>query len=236
MPTKRIYPYVEDSILIEEVRKVFNSVNSELHKVDEIFHDNVIDPFSAIFDCSTQNISYCDWVEQEKHRQIQKTLQNAVGYFHQNILGSVKGWSNPGHGGGYDIENSDRKIIAEIKNKHNTMNSNSATAVYNKLVGFLQKTKKGYTAYLVIIVPKSPIKFTKPFGSLVKDTNTPVRKDLLTIDGSSFYEMVTGDKNALRLLYEALPKVIEIVTGKQSKKLTTDSKLFLELFNKAFGL
>jgi len=236
MASKRIYPYVDDSILIEEVRKVFNSVNSELHKVDEIFHDNVIDPFSAIFDCSTQDISYKDWVEQEKHRQIQKTLQNAVGYFHQNILGSVKGWSNPGHGGGYDVENLDKKIIAEIKNKHNTMNSGSATAVYDKMVGFLQKSKKGFTAYLVIIVPRSPIKFIKPFGSLSKGTRTPIRKDLLTIDGSSFYEMVTGDKNALRLLYEALPKAIEIVTGKQNKQFKTDSKLFLELFNKAFGI
>ncbi len=51
----------------------------------------------------------------------QLVYQSAIGRFHQGVLGGVHGFKN--HDAGYDIENKQRKIIAEIKNKYNTMNA-----------------------------------------------------------------------------------------------------------------
>lgn len=224
-----IYPYLKNEDFLNEVQKVLNVVENSLDEAEDSLHSNVIDPFSAFFDAATQNLSYIEWVEQEKHRQLQKTLQNAIGYFHQNILGLVKGWNNPGTGGGYDVENKRRKIFAEVKNKHNTFNSSSMDATYEKMVRFLESSKKNYTAYVVIVLPKSKNKYNKPFVPSGKTR----REDLRTIDGVSFYEMVTGDKNALRILFGSIPKAIEIL--KKDKRIKTDTKDFIELFNMAYG-
>ena len=40
---------------------------------------------------------------------------NAMGEFHQGILGAIPGWVD--HDAGYDLENEGRNIIAQVKNK-----------------------------------------------------------------------------------------------------------------------
>ncbi len=110
-----IYPYVDDEVFIKEVSEVLRKNKSALKKIDKDFHENVIDPFSALFDSENSNLSIKTWEKQEKSRQLQKTLQNAIGHFHQRILGSVNGWYDPGVGGGYDSEHKKRKIVAEIQ-------------------------------------------------------------------------------------------------------------------------
>lgn len=226
---KTIYPYVEDEVFLREVSTVLNIVTDSLNEIDDDMFTNVIDPFSALFDAITQDLNYDDWIEQEKHRQLQKTLQNAIGYFHQNILGSVDGWINPGAGGGYDVENVDKKIFAEIKNKHNTFNANSSDATYEKIVKFLEEKKKGYVAYVVIIIPKKPRRYSKHFVPSGKVS----RDDLLTVDGSTFYEMVTGDKNALKLLFQSIPNAVNLLT--KNKKIKTKINGFFDLYDKAYG-
>lgn len=228
---KTIYPYVEDDILLEEVSKVFHVMENELLEIDEGLYDNVIDPFSAFFDSAYQNISHDDWIKQEKSRQLQKTLQNTIGYFHQHILGAVSGWSDPGAGAGYDSENKRRKIFAEIKNKYNTFNDNSAKKTYENMVTLIEGSKKGYRGYVVLIIPKKTERFIKPFVQ----TGNPARKDLMCVDGATYYEIVTGDKNGLRKLFEALPVAIAKIKGSSKEKLKTESDMFLGLFARAYG-
>jgi hypothetical protein len=227
--SKKIYPYVEDEVILREVRRVMDSMENSLNDAEKKLYSNVIDPFSAHFDALAQNIPYEDWIRQEKVRQIQKTFQNSIGYFHQNILGSVAGWNNPGSGGGYDVENKKKKIIAEIKNKYNTMNAGSTKAVYNTLAGFLKGSKKGYVAYLVIILPKTSRRFIKPFVLPKKR----YRKDMLKIDGATFYEIVTGDKKALETLFKVIPKAVSII--KNNKDFKTKTEDFLDLYVRAYG-
>ncbi len=231
MNKKRIYPYIDNEVLIKEVSNIFFTVDQAINKIDKSMSKNVIDPFSALFDAYGQNINYEQWVTQEKFRQLQKTLQNAIGYFHQNILGSIGEWKSTGHGGGYDIENVKLKIFAEIKNKHNTFNSSSAAETYNKMVRYLSSTKKGNIGYVVIIIPKNVRRYTKPFapGKLNK------RNDLQEIDGASFYELVTGDKDALKKLFECLPTVIQKIKSLSDVQGSKEMDKFTALFNNAFG-
>lgn len=227
---KTFYPYVEDDVLVQEVEQVLNVVYDSLKEIDDSLFSNVLDPFSAFFDAVTQNITYVDWLEQEKHRQLQKTLQNAIGYFHQNILANVKGWSTPGVGGGNDVENKRRKIFAEVKNKWNTFNSSSMDATYEKMSRFLNDSKNGFKGYVVMIVPKYPRRYEKRFVPGGKEP----KDNLLEVDGATFYTLVTGDKNALKLLFEAIPKVIDFI--RRNSKFKGNPADFIALYNKAYGI
>lgn len=222
------YPYVDDKDFIKEVEKVLNKSKQAYLNIDDDFHKNVIDPFSACLDVAYKNIDYQTWLEQEKHRQIQKTLQNAIGYFHQNILGSVQGWESLSVGQGYDLISRDNKIFAEIKNKWNSTNSDSKKSVYQKMNQLLKTDLKGYTGYFVNIIPKNNQRFKKPFTLSVNDKSTV---GLFHIDGASFYELVTGDKEGLRKLFES---VIKFLNQRQLIK-ESDIRHFNELFVLAFG-
>lgn len=72
-------------------------------------------------------------------------ISSAVGHFHQKILGSVEGFIN--HNTGYDLECVDRKIIAEVKNKHNTMNEQNRDKVVGDLETALSQKQGDWTAY-----------------------------------------------------------------------------------------
>ncbi len=223
--------FISDELLIKYAAEVIHKSQAKADAAEKDLYKNVIDPWSAAFDAARQGVTMENWIEQEKARQIQKTLQNAVGKFHQQVLGAVPGWHDTGIGGGYDVGNDALKIIAELKNKHNTTNSKSAPGVYNQLAGHLKFDKKGYIGYLVDIVPKSKKPYNKHWSPNKKDYVE--REDIRRIDGWSFYELVTGEKNALRELYSALPEVISEVIGSKATTVA-EAKAFSELFRLAY--
>lgn len=103
-------PYVDfitDEKLETVVAKVISRATSAIAQVDQNINNNSLDPFSALFDVSTRNISLEEWYKKEKSRQIQKTLQNAVGNFHEEILGNMDGWTYVHNV--IDIANHDKK-------------------------------------------------------------------------------------------------------------------------------
>ncbi len=232
MPRK-IYPYVSNEFLVSEVTAILGSITSALETIDETLYTNVVDPFSALFDASAQNITFDEWTAQERSRQLQKTFQNSIGYLHEHIIGNMAGWQYPA-GGGYDLENVDQRIIAELKNKHNTMNSSSAEAVYTKMVEFLTATRQGYTGYVVTIIPKSGARFNRTYNPSVRGVPLPAREDLRLVDGATFYEIATGDRDALQKLYHALPLVIQDVLHRHGADFKPEIDRFNELFSRAF--
>ena len=94
---------------------------------------NTLDPFSAKLDTLINGTKPETWITQEKVRQKQKTLQNKIGLLHQTVVGFFEGWDDLGDGAVVDVVNNERKIIAEIKNKHNTTKGNHKTRIYDDL-------------------------------------------------------------------------------------------------------
>lgn len=227
--------FIEDSDLFDEVAKVLNVVISAAAEAEAKLYNNVIDPFSAVFDSIRQGISVEDWLEQEKSRQIQKTFQNSIGDFHQAVLGHIGDWQNLHVGGVVDLQNDVVKVIAEIKNKHNTTKGNHKKVIYDDLLSLLTSRYQGYIGYYVEIVPKSRTPYDKPFTPSDNETQTrrPENKDIRVIDGRSFYGLVTGVPNALDQLYYAIPLVIADVLGRDPLQVANDP-LYQELFKKAY--
>ncbi len=232
---KNLLPFISNRDLFAAVKAILDVAQFEGHHNDENIFRNSIDPFSALFDAALQKISLKEWLLQEEARQIQKTLQNDIGYFHQSILGFSPGWENLETGSVIDIRNRKRKIIAEIKNKYNTTKGNHKTAIYDDLKGQLHGEHKGYIAYYVEIIPKSKKTYDVEFTPSDNRTKTrrPVNKNIRVIDGKTFYDLATGHTDSLKGLYEVLPIVISDVLGIPLEFITND-KLFAELFGKIY--
>lgn len=222
--------FITDEDLIKHTKELVNAAIKAADKVERNPYKNVIDPFSALIDAGRQGVSLDEWMEQEKSRQIQKSFQNAVGDFHQHILGSLPDWEDAGAGGSYDVINEKQKIIAEVKNKYNTMNANAERGVYDTMSRWLDYGKEGYTAYVVDIVPKSPKPYQFPFTPSERKVRRQTRENLIRIDGRSFYALATGQNDAIDKLYEALPKIISGILGVDDQILsgTEDFKLIFE--------
>lgn len=228
--------FLSNKDLITAVGKVVKIIKNSEHDADVKFHKNVIDPFSALFHGVTHGITYKEWIEQEKARQSQKTMQNAIGDFHQEILGSILGWSNLGIAGGLDVVNEEKKIIAEVKNKFNTTKGNHRVEIYDAIKSKLKEKKyNNFTGYFVEIIPQDKKSYNKPFTPPDNKTKKrrPTKRNIRIIDGASFYALATGRKSALQELFEVLPGVL--VNDFKFKLNKQEALQYFELFKLAFS-
>lgn len=232
------YPadFIDAATLENHAALLFRAAVDAIDRAERNVFRNVVDPFSAVVDSLTQHVSLDIWLKSESSRQAQKSLQNAIGTFHQNVLGSIPGWENAGVGGSIDVRNNDLGIVAEVKNKYNTMNSAAALAVYDKLskhIDYNDNYRGRFTAYVVYIIPKRPSPLDCTFNPSDRGTRRPERKDVRQIDGKSFYEKATGDPEALKKLYLSLPILAENCFSWDGAGMSK-SQLFEELFFKAY--
>jgi hypothetical protein len=228
--------WISDDNLTKAVQSILIKAKSAKMDATKNFGKNVVDPFSAIFEMAGFGMDYDNWVISEEARQAQKTLQNSIGEFHQTILGSCANWEDKGKGSIVDLVNTKEKVIAEVKNKFNTVSGGRLADSYISLESaVMNKTSiyKNYTAYFVHIIPDKPTRYNKLFtpSNKEKGQKCPENDLIRQIDGASFYTLVTGEINALQNLFAALPLVISEISG--ANPLEKD-KLKL-LFQVAYG-
>lgn len=231
---------VFDRSKVKEVLKPIVESTYKAQKEEQNIYANTLDCFSAAIDASIRGITLEEWIESEKQRQAQKTLQNKIGDFHQKILGTIEGVTDLGVGGVVDIICENKKIVAEIKNKHNTTKGNHKKSIYDDLLSVLERYE-GYTGYYVEILPKNGKSYNKPFAPSDNTTKTlrAESKYIRVIDGKSFYKMVTGSDNALKELYSLIPELTAEIL-KESFDISRDAssiksnQFFTELFEMIF--
>ena len=242
-----------------DLQKVVSKIisSNSLFNAEKATEDNLVDAFAAasevaIFGYPTKEV----WLKAEKERQRQKSLMNAVGNAQQEFIGHLDGFTsypptkkNPmpdvvGSRGG-------QKIFAEIKNKHNTMNSKSAAATYDTMVKFSKRPEyKNYIGVVVQIisdVPKSGQAMWVPFAP---GADRKTRENLIVMSGRVFYAIATDPKKrqpvkdfaatedltkweswcAIDLMKEAFLKELE----KQTKNTVPD--WVKSLFSKSIGI
>ena len=230
--------FLTDAVLVAEVSHLLNTAEEALRDKQVEMDRNVLDPFAAMFEMAGFGLSHDAWVRSELMRQAQKSLQNQVGDFHQSILGSMEGWENLNTGSVVDLVSHPRKIIAEVKNKHNTLTGGKRSDQYHnfeKLVMQKASRYRGYTAYLVTVIPKEPARFDLTFTPSDKETGTRCPENALIreIDGASFYDLASGEKDTLSRLFKILPEVIKGISG---ENISEDGKAALAAyFSMAFG-
>ena len=168
------------------------------------FYSNKVDSIKLTFDAKFNNINEESLIQSEILRQIDKSINNSIGTFHEQILGGIQGFQ-VGNLSGFDIKAKDDSLFADIKNKHNTMNSSSAESLYQKLKVYADTYKKA-NCYWVQILAKGS--FNKPWIGEINGKEYSHSR-VFKISGDQFYALLSGQQDALIKLYIALPKAIK---------------------------
>jgi hypothetical protein len=209
--------YISNEHLFKCIDILFKAYSNSKQKSEiEIFYKNKIDVLKLIADRKFNILSDEELIDAEVIRQIDKKISNAVGDFHEEILGGVKGFER-GNRSGYDIKAKDNTLFAELKNKHNTTNSSSLEKSYEKLIRFADNNIKA-RCYWVSLWAKSS--FKEKWVANFSDRHYEHDR-VYKISGDKFYELITGKKNALFDLYKILPVAIDDFIKKNKIKHTS---------------
>jgi hypothetical protein len=206
--------FIQDDDLELIVCNLLQAATSAKDKAEASFNRNVIDPFAVLFEMAGFDLKADVWLTSEKTRQAQKSLQNHVGEFHQQILGSMNGWQDLAVGSVLDLVSTKHKIVAEVKNKFNTVKGSDRVGIYDALHALVMpkgQQYRGFTAYYVEVIPKSAERYDRVFTPPDKATGErrAASERIRQIDGASFYALATGVDDALPQLFQVLPDVIE---------------------------
>ncbi len=202
-------------------KHVKETVSLYRNKIDlKQFNDNIVDPIKLTFDSKIYGKSFEEIIESECIRQIDKTNTNHIGYFHQNLFKYVgNGWVVPSKG--FDIINDKLHIYAELKNKHNTMNSGAATSVYASMQNKILHDDQAICMLVEVIATKS--KNEKWYKNGL--SHEKIRR--VSID--QFYGIVFKDNEAFFKLCKALPDILDDVI-KELKKGHIENSVYRELY------
>ncbi len=168
------------------------------------FNSNKVDTIKLTFDSRFNDIDEESLIESEVLRQIDKSINNSIGTFHEQILGGIKGFE-AGKLSGYDNKALDDTLFADIKNKHNTMNSSAAEALFQKLARYANDYKKAKCYWVQILAKGSFCDLWSGDINGKEYSHSRVYK----ISGDQFYALLSGQEDALYQLYRALPVAIK---------------------------
>lgn len=182
MANKYLY-FISDEHLLDCIKNLHDSyVKAKANVSKKKFYNNKIDTFKLTFDSQFNNLSKKIVIETEILRQIDKSINNSIGTFHEQILGGIKGYER-GNLSGFDIKAKDDTLFADIKNKHNTMNSSAAESLFQKLAHYAD-TYKSAKCYWVQILAKGSFN-EKWFGEINGKEYSHSR--VYKISGDQFY-------------------------------------------------
>lgn len=230
--------WISDEDLTAAVVRLVRSVTLASKKAKNNISRNGLDPFSLLFNISLLSHDVESWKLNETSRQAEKGLSNALGVFHQEIISHVSGWEDPYTSQDFDLINHEKRIVVEMKNKHNTLNAEGQKNCFKKLENAVSNKNSSfyqYTAYCVNIVPKKSRIGVIPF--IVKDnaTDSYLSNDrVFLVDGHTFYAVATGIQDALKEMLDILPLVLR---DKKISTIDADSVSYINLvFEETYAL
>lgn len=187
---------------IANLNKAYLKAKNNLTKKN--FYSNKVDTIKLIFDAEFNNIDQESLIQAEILRQIDKTINNSIGSFHEQILGGIDDFEM-GNLSGFDIKAKDDSLFADIKNKHNTMNSGSSESLFQKLARYADNYKKAKCYWVQILAKGS---FNENWIAEINGKEYSHSR-VYKISGDQFYALLSGQEDALMQLYKALPIAIK---------------------------
>lgn len=197
--------FITDDHLLECVGNLHNAyLKAKNNITKKNFYSNKVDTIKLTFDSKFNGIDEESLIQAEILRQIDKSINNSIGTFHEQILGGIKSFEI-GNLSGFDIKAKDDSLFADIKNKHNTMNSSSAEALFQKLARYANDYKKAKCYWVQILAKGSFCELWTGEINGKEYSHSRVYK----ISGDQFYALLSKQEDALFKLYKALPIAIK---------------------------
>lgn len=196
--------YISDEHLLFCIENLHNSyIKAKANVSKKKFYTNKIDTIKLTFDANFNELDEVTLIKTEINRQIDKSINNSIGTFHEQILGGIQGYEI-GNFSGFDIKSTDDTLFADIKNKHNTMNSSSAESLFQKLATYADTYKKAKCYWVQILAKNS---FNEKWSGEINGKEYSHSR-VYKISGDQFYKLLSGKDNALFELYNILPRAI----------------------------
>lgn len=196
--------FLDEACFVELVRVTALRFRTAINL--EEFNRNIVDPIKVGFDSRIYGRTVEQAVEDEVLRQIDKSNQNALGAFHQKVfLSAGRGWEVPKQG--FDVQNVEKNIFAEIKNKHNTMNSSASQRTYTRMQSQLLQNDQAVCMLVEVIARQSQ---DRPWVVTI-DGQRYEHNRIRRVSMDRFYALVFGDCLAFKKMVTALPIILEDV-------------------------
>lgn len=216
--------FITDEHLLTCIENLHSSYLKAKNNISKkTFYKNKVDTIKLTFDSKFNEISEEALIQSEILRQIDKSINNSIGTFHEQILGGISGFE-VGNLSGFDIKAVDNTLFADIKNKHNTMNSSSAEALFQKLARYADDYKKAKCYWVQILAKGSFNELWRGEINGKEYSHSRVYK----ISGDQFYSLLSGRKDAFFQLYKALPIAIADYMKSTKAKLVEKENSALE--------
>ena len=201
--------FVTDEALYDHVKSTVQNYRLNINLNE--FNKNIVDPIKMTFDAKVFNRPYEHIIQDECMRQIDKSNNNTIGYFHQNFFRlAPEGWEVPT--AGFDVQNHERHIYVEMKKKHNTMNAASSKNTYIKMQQKILEDDKAVCMLVEVIAKKSQNDKWK----IMLDGRNMGHERIRRVSIDKFYGIVFGDDRAFAKLCAVLPLVLDDVLSEIS--------------------
>lgn len=222
--------FIPQDVFEKHVENTINAYKETLNKIDlKKFNSNIIDPIKLTFDKSLFRKSWEETIELEIHRQRDKTNNNAIGYFHQNLFRYIKNCIVPKEG--FDViytRENGTHICVEMKNKHNTMNANSSQKTYINMQNHLIRFPNDECYLVEVLAPKS----RNITWEIMVDKKHCSCDKIRRVSIDQFYKIVTGIDNAFYQICSQLPKTIDKLIRLDKVKTVQEDTVIFELRKK----
>ena len=197
------------------------------------------DPFTLVAQAKMLDEPLRAIVEFDDLRSRNKSLSNAIGLWHQKVLGLSPRLTELGSsGGGVDLRTAPGVMLPswgkpgyfEVKNRFNTIKASDEKDVWDKLKFLAQSN--GAVSYLVQVIPGVREPYDRPWVPSGRSADERVR----CCDGVTAYAFAFDRPTALRELYRAMPTVLDDVRLEHGLPLVTtiEDDLSEQLFNDVF--
>lgn len=219
----RIYNlgFISDENIYNHVRETVTRYSASINLRE--FNKNIVDPIKLTFDAKVYGRTMEEVVASECIRQMDKSNNNHIGYFHQNLFRYAgNGWTVPPEG--FDVVNEEQHIFVEMKNKHNTMNSAASAKTYMKMQDKIVRDSHATCMLVEAIATRSQNKTWIVTVDGEQFNNDHIRR----VSMDKFYEIVFGDAHAFAKLCRALPIILDDVIESMSREDNQNS-VFAEL-------
>lgn len=232
--------FISEEEFKNHVRATIMKYGEKLESYDlKRFNSNLIDPIKLLFDKSVYQTSWEEIVNNEIFRQRDKSNNNDIGYFHQNIFSYFKGCEVPQAGWDVIYKNPDgikmpdgdvvHTLYVEMKNKHNTMNSASSAKTYIKMQGQILEDDDCACLLVEAIAKKSQnIKWTTKV-----DGKNVQHRLIRRVSMDQFYAILTGEEDAFCQMCMVLPEIINSVVNEEGSVSVPRDTVVQELKNVA---
>lgn len=231
--------FISDQNFKEHIRETITHYGDNLQSFNlKKFNGNIVDPIKLLFDKSIYGFTWEEIIKSEIFRQRDKSNNNSIGYFHQNIFRYITGCTVPRSGWdvifknekGIELEGEKvGKIYVEMKNKHNTMNSASSARTFMRMQGQLLSDDNCACCLVEVIAKKSQ---NIPWA-ISLDGHRQQHSRIRRVSIDKFYEIVTGEEDALYKMCMALPSAIKELLEEVNTLTVPKDTAFIELKEKA---